>query len=75
MDLSDAVNFASTNQWSVLTTIRGSGRPQPSNVGHLVAPNGLIRISATADRAKYHNVAREPWAALRVIRDRKSSTL
>jgi len=25
MDPSDAVNFARTNQWSVLTTIRGSG--------------------------------------------------
>ena len=75
IDLSDAVNIARTNQWSVLTTIRGSGRPQLSNVGHLVAPDGLIRISATADRAKYHKVAREPWAALRVIRDRKSSTL
>jgi hypothetical protein len=59
MDLSDAVNIARTNQWSVLTTIRGSGRPQLSNVGHLVAPDGLIRISATADRAKYHKVARE----------------
>jgi hypothetical protein len=47
MDLSDAVSFARTNQWSVLTTIRGSGRPQLSNVGHLVAPDGLIRISAT----------------------------
>ncbi len=69
MDLSDAVNIARTNQWSVLTTIRGSGRPQLSNVGHLVAPDGLIRISATADRAKYQNVAREPWAALHVTRD------
>ena len=38
MDLSDAVNFARTNQWSALTTIRDNGRPQLSNVGHLVAP-------------------------------------
>jgi len=60
MDLSDAVNFARTNQWTVLTTRRGSGRPQLSNVGHLVAPDGLIRISATADRAKCHGSGREP---------------
>jgi hypothetical protein len=58
MDLSDAVDFARTNRWSVLTTIRRNGRPQLSNVGHLVAPDGLVRISVTADRAKYHNVAR-----------------
>jgi PPOX class probable F420-dependent enzyme len=69
MDLSDAVDFARTNRWSVLTTIRRNGRPQLSNVGHLVAPDGLVRISVTADLAKYHNVAREPWAALHVTRD------
>jgi hypothetical protein len=40
MDLFDAVNFARTNRWSVLTTIRGNGRPQLSNVGHFVAPTG-----------------------------------
>ncbi len=69
MELSDAVDFARTSKWSVLTTIRRDGRPQLSNVGHLVAPDGLIRISVTADRAKYHNLAREPWAALHVTRD------
>jgi hypothetical protein len=53
----------------VPTTIRGNGQPQLSNVIHLVAEGGLIRISVTADRAKSHNVAREPWAALHVTRD------
>lgn len=69
MDLSAAVSFARTRQWSVLTTIRRNGRPQLSNVGHTVDEAGLIRISVTADRAKYHNLTREPWAALHVTRE------
>lgn len=69
MDLSDAIDFARSHRWSVLTTIRGNGYPQLSNVGHLVSEEGLIRISVTADRAKYKNLAREPWAALHVTRD------
>lgn len=69
MELSDAVTFARTNRWSVLTTIRRNGRPQLSNVGHLVSADGLIRISVTADRAKYRNLVRQPWAALHITRD------
>ena len=68
MELSEAVEFARTNHWSVLTTIRRNGRPQLSNVAHHVAEDGRIRISITADRAKYHNLVREPWAALHVTR-------
>ncbi len=52
---------------SVLTTIRGSdGLPQLSNVGHLAGPDGVIHVSTTADRAKYANLRRRPWAALKV---------
>ncbi|MFC9896812.1 PPOX class F420-dependent oxidoreductase [Nocardia sp. NPDC127579] len=69
MDLSDAVDFARTARRSVLTTIRRNGRPQLSNVLHLVGDDGVIRISITADRAKYHNLRRDPWAALHVTRD------
>jgi PPOX class probable F420-dependent enzyme len=69
MDLSDAVDFARTTRQSVLTTIRRNGRPQLSNVLHVVGDDGLIRISVTADRAKYKNLAREPWAALHVTRE------
>ncbi len=68
MELSDALDFARTNRWSVLTTIRRNGRPQLSNVAHQVADTGLIRISITASRAKYNNLLREPWAALHVTR-------
>ena len=69
MELSDAIAFARTTRQSVLTTIRRNGRPQLSNVLHAVDDDGLIRISVTADRAKYKNLAREPWAALHVTRE------
>ncbi len=68
VDLSDAVDFARAHRWSVLTTIRRSGLPQLSNVGHYVDDDHVIRISVTADRAKYHNLLRRPWAALHVTR-------
>ncbi len=66
MELSHALDFARANRHSVLTTIRRNGRPQLSNVMHDVSGDGVIRISITADRAKYKNLVREPWAALHV---------
>jgi PPOX class probable F420-dependent enzyme len=69
MDLSDALDLARTRRFSVLVTMRTNGRPQLSNVGHLVGDDGLIRISITAERAKYKNLLRDPWAALDVARD------
>jgi PPOX class probable F420-dependent enzyme len=69
MDLQPALDFARARRQSVLTTVRGNGRPQLSNVLHLVGDDGLIRVSITADRAKYRNLQREPWAALHVSRE------
>ena len=69
MELAAAIDFARTTRQSVLTTIRSNGRPQLSNVLHHVFDDGVIGISITADRAKYFNLAREPWAALHVTRD------
>jgi PPOX class probable F420-dependent enzyme len=66
MELNDALAAARANRDSVLTTIRRNGRPQLSNVLHAVDDDGLIRISTTADRAKFKNLQREPWAALHV---------
>jgi PPOX class probable F420-dependent enzyme len=66
MELSSAVDFARVNRHSVLITIRRDGHPQLSNVLHHVFDDGVIRISITADRAKYKNLLREPWAALHV---------
>ncbi len=68
MELDTALDFARTQRDSVLTTIRKNGRPQLSNVTHWVDQDGVIRISITADRAKYFNLRREPWAALHVTR-------
>ncbi|UGT70356.1 PPOX class F420-dependent oxidoreductase [Nocardia gipuzkoensis] len=69
MELAAAVDFARDHRRSVLTTIRRDGRPQLSNVLHVVGADGRIRISITADRAKYHNLVRDPWAALHVTRE------
>ena len=69
MDLAAAIDFARTHRQSVLTTLRRDGKPQLSNVVHHVDAAGVIRISITADRAKYKNLVREPWAALHVTQD------
>ncbi|CAN5416099.1 PPOX class F420-dependent oxidoreductase [soil metagenome] len=69
MELQDAIEFARERRFSVLTTIRRNGRPQLSNVVHKVGDDGIIRVSITADRAKYKNLVREPWAALHISND------
>lgn len=69
MDLTTAVDFARTTRQSVLTTLKADGRPQLSNVFHQIDPDGIVRISITADRAKYVNLHRTPWAALHVTQE------
>ncbi len=66
MELEEALVAARATNQSVLTTIRRNGRPQLSNVVHAVGDDGLVRVSTAADRAKYHNLRRTPWAALKV---------
>lgn len=66
MELDEALAFARTTRQSVFVTVRGSGRPQLSNVWHHVGDDDRIRVSITADRAKYKNLARDPWAAFHV---------
>ena len=66
MDLEQALGAARATHRSVLVTVRRDGRPQLSNVVHLVGEDGLVRVSTTADRAKFHNLRRTPWAALKV---------
>jgi PPOX class probable F420-dependent enzyme len=66
MELAAALDFARAHTRSVLTTLRKNGRPQLSNVSYWLAEDGLFRISITADRAKYFNLRREPWAALHI---------
>ncbi len=66
MELGAALGAARANHQSVLVTLRRDGRPQLSNVVHAVGDDGLVRVSTTADRAKFHNLRRTPWAALKV---------
>ena len=66
MDIHQALQAARDRNNSVLTTIKRDGKPQLSNVLHAVGDDGVIRISTIADRAKYANLRRNPWAALHV---------
>lgn len=66
MELADALDAARATHHSVLTTIRREGKPQLSNVLHYVRGDGVVIVSTTADTAKYKNLRREPWAALKV---------
>jgi PPOX class probable F420-dependent enzyme len=66
MDIDEAVAAARANRQGVLTTIKKDGRPQLSNVLHGVDDAGVLRVSTTADRAKYANLRRTPWAAVHV---------
>lgn len=68
MDIATAVEFVRQNDRAVLSTTRRNGRPQLSSVTPTVLPDGVVRISITADRAKYPNLTRDPWAALHVSR-------
>jgi PPOX class probable F420-dependent enzyme len=49
----------------VLVTLRRDGRPQLSTVDYLAEP-GLIRCSTVGDRAKAHNLRRDPRASFQV---------
>lgn len=66
MRIDEALAAARANHQSVLATLRADGRPQLSNVVHYADEVGVVRISTTADRAKYVNLTRKPWAALKV---------
>ena len=66
MELEQAMGFVGERRNGVLTTIKRDGRPQLSNIVYGVFPDGTIRISATATRAKAANLRRDPRASLYV---------
>lgn len=66
MDLTDALAYAGTRDHGVLVTLKADGRPQLSNINHAVGDDGVVRISITADRAKYANARRDPRISLHV---------
>lgn len=69
MEINDAVTFARQHRQGVLVTARRDGRPQLSNIIYAVDEHGVARVSITADRAKYANLRRDPWAALHITRE------
>ena len=68
MDTDAALAFARDHRNGVLITLKRDGRPQSSNIVHTVS-DGRVRISITADRAKYRNLLRDPRASLHVNAD------
>jgi PPOX class probable F420-dependent enzyme len=69
MDLAPALSFVRDHRQGVLVTQKRDGRPQLSNIIYAVDDGGVVRISITADRAKYKNLARDPRASLHVTRE------
>lgn len=53
---------------AVLVTLRADGSPQTSNV-MFDLDVGVARVSVTTDRAKTHNLRRDPRAVLHVLGD------
>lgn len=69
MDLDTALDFARDHRQGILLTLKRNGRPQSSNIVYAVDDAGTVRISITADRAKYANLVRDPRASMHVNRD------
>ncbi len=66
MEITDALAYIRPHQKGVLLTLKAEGRPQASNIMYAVGDDGVIRISATADRAKSNNARRDPRVSLHV---------
>ena len=66
MELDQALTYLRQHQRGVLLTLKADGRPQASNIMYAVGDDGLVRISATADRAKSANARRDPRVSLHV---------
>lgn len=69
VDLETARSFVGAHRRGVLVTTRRDGRPQLSNIMYVPGADGSVRISITGDRAKYHNLVRDPVASLHVTSD------
>jgi len=66
MDMTEALDFARKHRNGVLTTIKRDGRAQLSNIVYVVSDDDQVRISITADRAKYFNILRDPRVSLHI---------
>jgi PPOX class probable F420-dependent enzyme len=63
------LDFARSQRNGVLVTLKRDGRPQSSNINYQLDDEGTVRISITADRAKYANLQRDPRMSLHISAD------
>jgi PPOX class probable F420-dependent enzyme len=68
MELDAALDFLSSRQHGVMVTLKRDGRPQLSNVSYAI-DTGVLRVSITADRAKYANLLRDSRLSVYVTRE------
>lgn len=69
MELSLALDFIRSRHSGVLVTVKRDGRPQLSNITYALGSDGVVRVSITADRAKYRNLQRDSRASLYVSKE------
>jgi PPOX class probable F420-dependent enzyme len=69
VNLEQARAYVARHHRGVLATLKRDGRPQLSNVAYALDADGVVRISATRDRAKTLNLRRDPRASLLVVGD------
>ena len=69
MELKTALDFIRTRQNGVLVTLKRDGRPQLSNITYALGADGVVRVSITADRAKFVNLQRDSRASLYVSKE------
>ncbi len=69
MELAAALAFIRPRKNGVLVALKRDGRPQLSNITYTLGGDGLVRISITADRAKFVNLQRDPRASLYVSKE------
>ena len=65
MDLDSALQWAADRRDGVLITLRRDGRAQSSDITYLL-DDGTFVVSVTADRAKTHNMGRDPRVVLHI---------
>jgi PPOX class probable F420-dependent enzyme len=69
MELNTALDFVRSRKNGVLVTLKRDGRPQLSNITYALGGDGIVRISITADRAKFNNLRRDARASLYVSKE------
>jgi PPOX class probable F420-dependent enzyme len=70
VDRAGLEEFIRPRHQAVLCTTREDGSPQMSPVTMGVSPDGAILVSSYPERAKVHNLRRDPSAAVCVLSDR-----